>query len=442
MNGRSIANGEPVAGKAATSEAGDGSTTNCGLLASGEPETSSKEAASGGMKSGRTRLCLVVLVLAGFALGCSEFVVVGIQPELAVNYGISLSRAGAFMSTFAVAYAACTPILALVTGRFKRYTLLIAYSVVFIAGNYLAMVASSFAVMIVARILIGVVSGALLAVEVTFIPEFTDARRVPGVISIVYAAFSFAMVLSTSLGKLAAELLTWHVALVVAFAMSVAISVVLALAMPKTGKTDAPATATDQLPYLRDSRILLGMAIFVFGVGSVYTFYGYVTPYLQEVLGVSPVSTSVVLMAYGVACMASNLLSGWCAGRFGMKSLIVSFSIQAVLLAMLFALGGAQVPGVAVVLLVGLSMYIVSTPCITMFMDVAQNEYPKALTLAASTEPMSFNVGIAFGTAVGGGIIGGLGISFVGLFGSAFSLIACGIVVLTIRLAKRKRAVR
>lgn len=381
----------------------------------------------------RVRVCLALLVVAGFALGCSEFVVIGIQPELAEAFGVSLSQTGDFMGFFAVAYAVATPILALVTGRFKRFTLLIVYSVVLIIGNLLAVMATSFSTMLLARVLIGLVSGALLAVEVTFIPEFLDSKRVPIAISVVYAAFSFAMVLSTSLGKLAAEVLSWHIALVAVLVISVVASVAMLLVLPRSGKTDEPATAREQLPYLRDSRVIAGMCVFIFGVGSVYVFYGYVTPYLQGVLGVSPIGTSAVLMGYGAMCMVSNLLSGWVTSRFGMKALIVSFLIQAGLLFALFMVGGATTPGIVITLLIGLSMYVVSTPCLTMFMDVARHEYPKALTLAASTEPMAFNVGIAFGTAVGGAVVNGPGIQCAGLFGALFSLIACGIVVVTVR---------
>lgn len=392
--------------------------------------------------SGYAKLCLVLLVLAGFSLGVSEFIVVGIQQQLADAYGISLSDAGQFMSIFAVAYAVSTPLLALTTGRFKRYHLLVAYSAVFIAGNLLAMVASSFGGMLAGRILIGLVSGSVLAVEVTFIPEFLDARRTPFVISIIYAAFSLAMVLSTSLGKLAAELLTWRVALVGAFILSVAVSVALIVVLPKTGNTDAPSTMREQLPYLLDRRVLSGMMVFTFGAGSVYVFYGYVTPYLQDVLGVEPVATSVVLMFYGAVCMASNLLSGWLAGRFGMKALLATFPLQALFMLGLFLAGGSQTAGIAFIMLIALTMYLMSTPCIAMFMDVGQNDYPQALTLAASIEPMSFNIGIAFGTAVGGAVINGPGMHFAGLVGGTFSLLACAFVALSLRFAKQARTKR
>ena len=92
-----------------------------------------------------------------------------------------------------------------------------------------------------------------------------------------------------------------------------------------------------------------------------------------------------------------------------------------------------------VVLAIGLSMYIVSVPCISLFMRVARTRHPKALTLASSLEPMSFNTGIAFGTAVGGAVVSGPGMAQVGLVGGAFSIVALALVAITLLLDRKVR---
>lgn len=400
------------------------------------------------MKKGQKRLSkrallgIALLVMLGFTLGCSEFIVIGIEPELARDFDVSLARVGELMSFFAVAYAICTPVLALTTGRFKRFTLLIVYSFVFCLANLAAMLAPSFDMLLASRVFVGIVSGALLAMAITYIPEFVDAERTPTCISVVYASFSVAMVLVTSLGKIVAQTLHWHVAFVAVFVLSVVVCALLIGVLPKTGSTDEPATVREQLPLLGDARILCGIAIFLFGVGSVYMFYAYITPYLENVLGLSVAGTSSTLMAYGGVCFVSNLLSGWCASRFGMPSLIVGFTAQAALLAALFFTGTSTPGALAIIMLVALSMYILSVPCVTLFMSVARVEYPKALTLAASLEPMAFNIGIAFGTAVGGAVVLGPGMEHLGIVGAAFSLVALALTLLIIHLEKRGREKR
>ena len=333
----------------------------------------------------------------------------------------------------------CVAVLALTTGRFRRFQLLVAYSLVFVAANLVQAAAPGFYVLLASRVLIGAVSGALLAVGVTYLPELVGARRTSMAISVVYAAFAVAMVVATSAGKLVDELLTWHVALWATLALAVAVCAALVALLPRSGATDAPATFSEQAGLLRERQVLTGVLIFVFGVGSVYVFYGYVTPYLEEVLGMGPLEASGALMAYGVMCFVSNLLSGWVDARLGMRALLVTFPLQAALLLGIWLAGPCAPVALALIMALGLSMYVASVPCITMFMRAANERHPKALTLASSLEPSAFNVGIAFGTAVGGVVVAGPGLSQVGVVGATFSLVACGLVAVTLRLASRSR---
>lgn len=384
-------------------------------------------------------LCVGLLVLLGFSLGCSEFIVIGIEGNIADAFSVSLAQAGELISSFAITYAVLTPVLAIATGRFRRFQLLVAYAVVFCAANLAQAVAPTFAVLLLSRVLIGAVSGAFLAVGVTYIPELLGPERMSMGISVVYAAFSVAMVIATSAGKMVAELLTWRIAMWASLVLAVVTCALLVALLPREGATDEPATMAEQAGLLAEPQVVTGILIFVFGVGSVYVFYGYVTPYLEQVLGLSPMGASAALMGYGVVCFFSNLLSGWVDARFGMRALVVTFPILAALLFGLWALGPAMPAALVVVMGIALLMYVASVPCISAFMETARRSHPKALTLASSLEPMSFNIGIAFGTAVGGAVVSGPGIASVGLVGGAFALVALALVIVTLRLLKRRR---
>ena len=388
----------------------------------------------------RTRLCVALLVALGFSLGCSEFAVIGIEPDIAAAYGVTLARAGELVSVYALAFAVATPILAIVTGRFRRFNLLVAYSLLFCAANAAAMLAPTFELLWVSRAVLGAVSGPLIALGVTYVPELVGVKRSSMTISVIYAAFSIAMVVATSAGKLVAELLDWHLVLVGALAFALVVCAALVTVLPRTGEQDEPAGIVEQAALLAEPPVLTSILVFLFGVGSVYTFYGYVTPYLEDVLLLSPVATSTVLMAYGAVCFFSNLLSGWVDGRFGMKTLLVTFPVQAALLVALFLAGSAAALALAAIMFVALSMYIVSVPCISLFMRTARRRHPKALTLASSLEPMAFNMGISFGTAMGGMVVSGPGIRFAGLVGALFSLVACALVAATLTLSRRREA--
>ena len=387
---------------------------------------------------GRKLACIALLTLLGFSLGCSEFVVIGIEAELAGAFGVELARVGELISFFSIAYAVLTPVLAITTGRFRRFPLLVSYAVIFCASNVGMTFAPTFEIMIAARVLLGAVSGALLGIGVTYIPELVAERRVPQVISVVYAAFSVAMVVVTSAGKMVAHALDWHLIMLATLALAVVSCAALVALLPRTGATDEPATMREQAALLAEPQVIFGAAIFVFGVGSVYVLYGYITPYLEQVVGLDAWGASAVLMAYGAMCFVSNLLSGWLDGRFGIRGLTVTFPVQALLLAAVWLAGANRPAAVAAILLVGLSMYLVSVPCISVFMKASRKRHPKALTLASSLEPTAFNIGIAFGTAVGGAVVGAGALAGAGLVGGAFSLVAGALAAITFMLDKRR----
>ena len=390
-------------------------------------------------ETGRSRVAVFVLLALSFALGCTEFTIIGIEPDIATSLGADLSLVGNLVGYFAIVYAVCTPLLAVFTGRFRRYWLMLVYLVVFNVGNLCTMLAPSYAVLAVGRVLTAAVSGALLATSLTFVPELVPSRRVAPVVSLVYTGFSIASVLGVPAGKLICGAFGWNVAFGVAAGLAVAVSVALVVFMPRTGATDEPSTPADQLVLVTDGRVIAGMLIFVFGAGGTYVFYTYVTPVLQDVMGLSTEAASTVLMVYGGACVASNLLSGWVAQRFGVAGLVGSCLIQAVLLVLLYFATGSLVAGIVDILLIGVGMYVVNAPGQMHFLNIAQRDYPRALTMATSVQPMSFNIGIALGSFVGGVVVAGPGLAYLGFAGAVLSVVGAVFAWLAAHLKGRAR---
>ena len=375
--------------------------------------------------AGRAKLCVGLLVLLAFALGCTEFAVIGIEPELCEAFDASLAEVGRLISLYAITYAVSTPVLALVTGRFRRFSLLVVYAAVFIAGNVLAAFATSLALMCAARVICGLVSGALLALGVTFLPELVDEKKTSLAVAVVYAAFSVAMVLATSAGKMLASAFGWRSVMDASLVFAVVSCALLIAVLPREGATDEPAGVRDQLGLLAEPCVLACVAVFVFGIGSIYVFYGYVTPYLEEFLGLSAGQASVALLVYGVILFVSNMMSGVLDEKFGLKANVVVFVVQAIVLAVMWAIGNAMPAALIVIMVFGLLMYLCSVPCVTLFMRIARERHPKALTLASSLEPAAFNIGISFGTAIGGVVVSAAGLGTVGLVGAVMALAAC-----------------
>ena len=232
-------------------------------------------------ESGRSRVAVLVLLVLSFALGCTEFTIIGIEPDIATSLGVELSLVGNLVGYFAVAYAVCTPLLAVFTGRFRRFQLMCIYLLVFNLGNLTTMLAPAYGALVVGRMPTAAVSGALLATSLTFVPELVPEKRVAPVVSLIYTGFSIASVLGVPAGKLISGVFGWNFTFGVAAALALVVSVALIACMPRTGATDEPSTPRDQLALVADGRVIAGMLIFVFGAGGTYVFYTYVTPVLR-----------------------------------------------------------------------------------------------------------------------------------------------------------------
>lgn len=404
--------------------------------------TASTTGAFPGLSPLRRRLSYALIVLLGFSLGVSEFVVIGIEPELAENFQCTLAQIGDLISCFAISYAIATPCLAIATARFRRSRLLAAYLAVFVAGNFAAMLAPSLGVMVASRVVMGAVAGPLLAVGTTYVSDLLGPWKSSMGISVVYAAFSIALVLATSAGRMVVALWSWHVALVAAFGFAILTAVLLVVVLPKDDARKREAALSSprhQLGLLKEPTVIFGVLIFVFGVGGVYAFYGFVTPYLETELGLSNAQSGAVLLIFGCICFFSDLLSGWLDGRFGMKSLPPAFVVLTAALLGLWLAGTHVVPAMVAMVFIALLMYSFSIQAISMFMELARRHHPGALVLAASIEPTSFNIGIAFGTTVGGATVTAVGLGGVGLAGAALSGLALACAGLALRAWEGRR---
>ncbi len=207
--------------------------------------------------SARTKLATVALIIVGFALGFAEFIVIGITPDIAEEYGISLASAGNLVGFFAISYAVSTPIIVLSTGRFRRFPLFVTFLAVFNAGNLLAIAAPTYETLLVARVLTAVVSGVLLSTVMTFINDIVSREQSARIISFVYAGFSVANVLGTPVGTLLADAFGIKSAFMAVEAVALIVTVLLLISVPRSGSTDVSSRVRDQLVILKDRRIIL-----------------------------------------------------------------------------------------------------------------------------------------------------------------------------------------
>lgn len=393
------------------------------------------EAESGKVRIDKERffnLPVVILIASSFMLGMSEFIVVGILPDIAADLKISEVTVGNLVSLFAFVYAPVTPLGSALSARFPRFATHLTLIGIFLAGNILCAFAPNYAVLVVARIMIALVSGTLVAVAMTYAPDVTTDRFRTKFIAWVFSGFSIASVVGVPVGTWVANTFGWRWAFHMINVLTIMLIVGMVVALPR----NSHIVKIGFLPQFRlffDRRIQLGVLDVVCGAAASYVFYTYLTPIMRDEVHVPEQYLSVGLVIFGAACLWSNLYGGKLADRGrGVEPLThirPIYCAHAVLMASLVVAHWVPVYGALLLVVLGMFMYLQNSASQVLYMDVASQSHPGSLNLAASLNFMSFNIGIALGSAVGGLINGHFGLMWLGPVGALF--LVCAIVITT-----------
>lgn len=372
-------------------------------------------------------LPVLILIASSFMLGMSEFIVVGILPDIAADLKISEVTVGNLVSLFAFVYAPVTPLGSALSARFPRFATHLTLIGIFLAGNILCAFAPNYAVLVVARIMIALVSGTLVAVAMTYAPDVTTDKFRTKFIAWVFSGFSIASVVGVPIGTWVANTFGWRWAFHIINVLTIMLIVGMVVALPR----NSHIVKIGFLPQFRlffDRRIQLGVLTVVFGAAASYVFYTYLTPIMRDEVHVPEQYLSVGLVIFGAACLWSNLYGGKLADRGrGVEPLThirPIYCVHAVLMASLVVAHWVPVYGALLLVVLGMFMYLQNSASQVLYMDVASQSHPGSLNLAASLNSMSFNIGIALGSAVGGLVNGHFGLTWLGPVGALFLLCA------------------
>ena len=275
------------------------------------------EAESGKVRIDKERffnLPVVILIASSFMLGMSEFIVVGILPDIAADLKISEVTVGNLVSLFAFVYAPVTPLGSALSARFPRFATHLTLIGIFLAGNILCAFAPNYAVLVVARIMIALVSGTLVAVAMTYAPDVTTDRFRTKFIAWVFSGFSIASVVGVPVGTWVANTFGWRWAFHMINVLTIMLIVGMVVALPR----NSHIVKIGFLPQFRlffDRRIQLGVLDVVCGAAASYVFYTYLTPIMRDEVHVPEQYLSVGLVIFGAACLWSNLYGGKLADR-------------------------------------------------------------------------------------------------------------------------------
>ncbi len=383
-------------------------------------------------------LALLALTLGAFAIGTTEFVIVGLIPTIASDLQVSLPSAGLLVSLYALGVAVGAPVLTALTGRVPRKTLLVALMALFTVGNLIAWLAPGYASLIVARVLTGLAHGVFFSIGSIIATALVPKEKAASAIAIMFTGLTVALVTGVPLGTFIGQHLGWRATFLAVAGLGVVALLGSLLCVPRELPQRAPARFAEQLAVLGQPRLLLVYAMTALGYGGTFLAFTYLAPILQQVTGLSANAVSLVLLVYGISVAAGNLWGGRLADRLGpVPALKRIFALLAVVLLVLTFTAANGVLMILTVLALGavafgnvpgLQVYVVSQ---------AQRFAPQASEVASGLNIAAFNLGIALGAALGGLVVEHIGLMHTPWLGAVVVLGAYALTALSGRLDRR-----
>lgn len=383
-------------------------------------------------------IALLALTLSAFAIGTTEFVIVGLIPTVATDLAITLPSAGLLVSLYALGVAIGAPVLTALTGRMPRKTLLLGLMALFTIGNLVAWQAPGYESLIAARVLTGLAHGVFFSIGSTIATSLVPKEKAASAIAIMFTGLTVALVTGVPLGTFIGQHYGWRETFLAVSALGVSAFIGSLIFVPNNIAKSAPASLAQQAKVLSQPRLLMVYAKTAIGYGGSFIPFTFLAPILQDVSGFSASSVGWVMLVYGVSVAVGNLWGGKLADRHGpIPALKIIFALLAAVLFALTFTAHSQWLALATVLVWG-AVAFGNVPGLQVYVVKQAERYtPQAVDVASGLNIAAFNLGIAGAAWVGGLIVAHLGLMYTPWIGALVVLVSLGITTWSGVLDKR-----
>ncbi|MFD8143117.1 MFS transporter [Streptomyces sp. NPDC059708] len=378
-------------------------------------------------------LALLALAIGAFGIGTTEFVIMGLLPEVAAGYGVSIPTAGLLVTGYALGVVLGAPVMTVLGTRVPRKRMLMVLMGLFIVGNVVSALAPAFGVMLAGRVVASLAHGAFFGIGAVVAAGLVAPERKAGAIAMMFTGLTVANVVGVPLGTLVGQHLGWRVTFLIVAALGVVGLLGIARLVPDLPRPEG-VRIRHELAAFRNVQVLLAMAMTVLGFGGVFAAITYISPMLTNVAGFADTSVTWLLVLFGLGMVAGNLVGGRFADRALMPMLYVSLGALALVLAA-FTLTAHSKAGAAVtVVLIGALGFATVPPLQKRVLDQASG----APTLASAVNIGAFNLGNALAAWLGGLVISaGLGWTAPNWVGAALAASALVLALVSGALERR-----
>ena len=371
---------------------------------------------------------LMALALGGFGIGLTEFVILGLLPEVAATYDVSEVAAGWLVTGYALSVVVGAILVTAAATRFRRKHVLVALLVLFIIGNLVSAVAPTYGLMMTGRVIAALCHGAFFGIGSVVAASLVEPHRRASAISIMFAGLTTANVLGVPFGTFIGQQFGWRATFsAIAVIGVLALAGIVLLVDAAAGDQAGTPRLCNELRAFGRLQVWLSIIVTILGFGGMFGAFAYIAFTVTRVSGFDTHAVPWLLVLFGVGLFAGNILGGRAADRNLHTALVGSLVVLDVVLIAFAVAADSKLATVACLLAMGIFGF-ATVPGLQMrIMSFA----PEAPTMASSANIGAFNLGNALGTWLGGLVIAA-GLGFTSPIWVGAGLTAAALVVLLI----------
>jgi DHA1 family inner membrane transport protein len=347
-----------------------------------------------------TRLPFVVIVLTAgtFLMGTTEFIIAGLLPEIAHDLNVSIAHAGLMITVFAVGMIVGTPGMAIVTLRLPRRTILALALGVFVVGHIVVALGVGFQILLAARFLTALATGAFWAVAAVVASQVAGPAASSRAIGVVLGGGMLANVVGVPLGAFGGQLVGWRAPFWVLAVLAALTAAMVLRFVPHDDPEQTRPSISTELASLRSGRLWLALVSCTMIMGGVLSTYSYIAPLLTNRAGLAPNLVPLALVGFGVGALIGSFLGGRLGDARPYATTLWAAGVTAGILLAICVLSEQTSPTVVLVALLGLTGMTVNPVLISLAVRIAGH----APTLASALSTSAFNLGTAVGSWIAG----------------------------------------